>query len=43
MAFYGFEDEQGSSSTLEVVVPSKYREQNVMELHAGAVGGHLVV
>ena len=37
-----FENEQGSS-TLQLVVPSKYREQIVMELHAGAMGGHLVV
>ena len=29
--------------TLQLVVPSKYREQIVMELHAGAIGGHLVV
>ena len=38
-----FEDEQGSSSILQLVVPSKYREQIVIELHAGAMGGHLVV
>ena len=38
-----FEDEQGSSSILQLVVPSKYREQIVMELHAGAMGGHLAV
>ena len=38
-----FEDEQGSSSALQLVVPSKYREQIVMELHAGAMGGHLAV
>ena len=30
-------------STLQLVVPSKYKEQIVMELHAGAMGGHLVV
>ena len=37
------EDEQGSSSTLQLVLPRKYREQIVMELHAGAMGGHLAV
>ena len=38
-----FEDEQGPSSTLQLVVPRKYREQIVMELHSGAMGGHLAV
>ena len=38
-----FEDEQGSSSTVQLVVPMKYREQIVMELRAGAMEGHLAV
>ena len=38
-----FQDEQGSSSTLQLVVLRKYREQIVMELHADAMGAHLAV
>lgn len=37
-----FEDEQGTS-TLQLVVPRKCREQIVMDLHNGAIGRHLVV
>ena len=34
-----FEDEQGSSSAIQLVVPSKYREQINMERYAGAMEG----
>ena len=41
--WWEFEDEQGSSSTLQLVVPRKYREQIAMELHAGVMGGYPAV
>ena len=31
----------GTTITLQLVVPGKYRQQIVQELHSGALGGHL--
>lgn len=38
-----YENEDGDSFTLQLVVPSKYRQQIAQELHCGATGGHLGV
>jgi len=35
-----FESADGSSSTLQIVVPTALREEVLSELHEGAVGGH---
>ena len=36
-----YEDEGGSGSHLQLVVPRKSREEILQDIHGGAVGGHL--
>ena len=36
-----YESVDGTTFTLQLVVPGKYRQQIVQELHSGALGGHL--
>lgn len=36
-----YESVDGTTTTLQLVVPRKYRQQIVQELHSGALGGHL--
>ena len=36
-----YESVDGATFTLQLVVPGKYRQQIVQELHSGAFGGHL--
>ena len=36
-----YESADGTMTTLQFVVPGKYRQQIVQELHSGAIGRHL--